>query len=305
MAAVSQRTVNTATTTLRFSAMGCPCAIHADKPAAAEAARAEVLRLERKYSRYRDDSVLSRINAAAGNAQGCVLDDETAALLDYAATAHAQSDGLFDATAGVLRQAWNFRGDALPPQSQIDGLLPRIGWQRLGWERPRLTLPVGMELDFGGFVKEYAADGAAAAARTAGARSGLVDLGGDLAVIGPHADGAPWRVGIRDPRNAQRPVATIALDVGGLASSGNYERCLRIAGKVFGHILDPRTGWPVTGGFAAVSVRADSCLIAGTVTTVAMLKGRSAGSAWLDSVGLPHLSIAPDGQMAGTLKPAG
>ena len=292
-----------------FRAMGSPCEIRlhaASREAAwevAAAAIAEVGRLERKYSRYLEASLASEINRSAGDEAGVVVDDETATLLDYAATAHRESDGLFDPTSGVLRRAWDFRSGRVPAQVEIDALLPLVGWQRLRWERPRLVLPqAGMQLDFGGYVKEYAADRAAALCRAHGAAHGLVDLGGDLAAVGPHPDGSPWRIGIRHPREAGATLASVSIARGGLASSGDYERCLVVDGRRYAHVLDPRTGWPVEG-LAAVSVAAEHCLVAGTASTVAMLLGR-AGGAWLDRLGLPHVRMDADGRVGGPLAPA-
>ena len=283
--------------------MGSPCEVRVygdDADEIAAAARAEVLRLEGKYSRYRDDSLATRINRSAGDSDGALVDEETARLLDYASASHAQSDGLFDITSGILRRAWNFKSGSLPTQAQIDALLPLVGWEQVRWEAPRIVLPSkGMELDFGGYVKEYAADSAAQLCRERGARHGLVDLGGDLAVVGPHPDGAPWRVGVRHPRDPARAVAALPLGWGGIASSGDYERCMIVEGVRYGHILDPRTGWPVRG-LASVSVAANHCLVAGTLTTIAMLKG-AAGAAWLDSIEVPCLYVTDDGQLGGSL----
>lgn len=285
--------------------MGSPCEVRLhrerglDADRVAAAAEGEVRRLERKYSRYRDDSLAARINAAAGDPRGVAVDAETAALLDYAARAHAESGGRFDPTSGVLRRAWSRATTRLPDEGELRELLGRVGWKRLRWEAPRLTLPAGMELDFGGFVKEYAADRAAELCRRMGARHGLVDLGGDLAVVGPHPDGKPWRVGIRDPRAPERAVATVALAAGAIATSGDYERFVVIAGRRYSHLLDPRTGWPVRG-LASATVAAPHCLVAGTASTVAMLRGR-AGGRWLADLGLPYLTVAPDGEIRGSL----
>lgn len=290
-----------------FKAMGCPCAIHLYGTtrrridALAAVAIAEVTRIERTYSRYRDDSLTTRINRSAGNPDGSIVDDETASLLDYAATAFRQSGGLFDITSGILRQAWDFRSGRLPSREEIAALLPRIGWQKVHWERPRLVLPVaGMEIDFGGFGKEYAADRVAELCRRRGVRHGLVDLGGDLAVIGPHPDGSPWRVGVRHPRRSDVALATLSLASGGIASSGDYERFMVVDGVRYGHVLDPRTGWPVHG-LASVTVRASHCLLAGTATTVAMLKGVPDGPVWLDDLGLCNLRMNQRGELGGTL----
>src|SRR3546814_10096382 len=123
--------------------MACPCQIVTDEDDAAHARivagrmRDEVLRIEAKYSRYRDDSIVSRINAAAGTATAVEVDEETAALVDYAATARRESDGSFDVTAGVLRRAWNFSAQRVPSAEALAALLPLIGWQRVHWQRPR------------------------------------------------------------------------------------------------------------------------------------------------------------------------
>jgi thiamine biosynthesis lipoprotein len=160
-----------------------------------------------------------------------------------------------------------------------------------------------MELDFGGFVKEYAADRVAELCREGGARHGMVDLGGDLAVIGPHPDGMPWIVGIRDPRAPQSAMASVRLGSCAIATSGDYERCMVVDGVRYTHVLDPRTGWPVTG-LRSVSVVADRCLVAGTATTVAMLKGAREGARWLDELGLPNLRMDDAGELSGTLSNA-
>jgi thiamine biosynthesis lipoprotein len=290
-----------------FKAMGSPCELHlfgaseAALEATARAALAEIARLEAKYSRYREDSLASRINASAGDPDGLELDAETASLLDYAELAWRQSDGLFDVTSGVLRRAWNLRSGRIPEPAEIDALRPLIGWDKLVWQRPRLVLPqAGMQLDFGGFVKEYAADRVSALCRELGLRHGLVDLGGDLAVVGPHPDGSPWRVGIRHPRQPSGAIASVALAGGGIATSGDYERCMVVDGERYAHILDPRTGWPVRG-LASVSVAASHCLIAGTASTIAMLKGARQGPAWLARLGLPHLCVDADGDVSGSL----
>jgi thiamine biosynthesis lipoprotein len=287
--------------------MGSPCELRlygaapSEVAEAAEVGIAEVARLERKYSRYRDDSLTTSINRSAGDPDGVCVDAETAALLDYADVSFQQSGGLFDITSGILRRVWDFKAGRLPAQDELDDVRKRIGWEKVRWERPRLVLPLeGMELDFGGYVKEYAADRVAELCRSRGIRHGLVDLGGDLSVLGPHPDGTPWRVGVRDPRRPDAAMASVALAAGAIASSGDYERFMVVDGKRYGHILNPKTGWPVEG-LAGVSVVASHCLIAGTAATIAMLKGVRDGVAWLEELGLPHVRVDRSGAIGGTL----
>ncbi len=290
----------------RFRAMGSPCEIqlHGDAPEInerlADRLHAEVERLERKYSRFRDDSLTAAIDRSAGDAQGITVDDETAALLDYAETVWHESDGLFDLTAGVLRECWDFKSGRLPEEAQVKRVLERVGWQHVRWERPHLVLErPGMQLDFGGVVKEYAADRVAEVARLLGAESGLVDLGGDIRVIGPRPNGEPWRVGIRDPRAPERAIAAVALFDGGITTSGDYERFMMVDGRRYAHLLDPRTGWPVEG-LRSATVVAPKCVIAGSATTIALLKG-DAGADWLDALGLPNLRVDERGVVSGEL----
>ena len=198
----------------RFTAMGSPCRFRLDcleaesAMAAVADAEAEVRRLEYKYSRYLGDSLTCTINRRAGSGTATPVDPETAGLLDYAQTLWEQSDGLFDLTSGVLRRAWDFRSGRLPEQSELDQLLPLVGWDHVRREGQSIYLPIaGMELDFGGCVKEYAADAALAELVRSGIRHVLVDLGGDMAAAGGQASGAPWPIGIRSPDGVSRAVA--------------------------------------------------------------------------------------------------
>ena len=284
----------------RFKAMGGPCSIQlyaeSENEAALHAKRAmdEVYRLEAKYSRYRDDSVISEINATSLNGGEIKVDDETAGILNYAATVWHESNGLFDVTSGVLRKVWDFKSGALPRQFNIDKILPLVGWDKLNWKNGLLAFPLaGIELDFGGIVKEYAADRAAAICLQLGIKHGLVELGGDIRTIGAHPGESPWMTGIRNPRIPEQAIATVPLQQGGLASSGDYERYMMVNGVRYSHLLNPHTGWPVKS-LASVTVVAEQCLIAGSATTIAMLKGEQ-GLAWLESLGLPYLAIDQSG----------
>ncbi|MBW2941381.1 FAD:protein FMN transferase [Zhongshania sp. CAU 1632] len=291
-----------------FTAMASPCelrlyaASQALADAAADAAKAEVIRIEQTYSRYRKDSVVGRINAAAGGTPVAV-DEETCALINYATTAYAESDGLFDISSGVLREVWNFKLGQLPSPAAVAFCLKRVGWNKVQWDAPNISLKEGMELDFGGFGKEYAADRAATICTEQGIAHGLVELGGDIRVIGPHPDGSAWQIGIRNPRDPGVAMAVIPLKTGGLASSGDYERFMVIDGKRYSHILNPRTGRPVDQPMAGVTVVAPLCLLAGTAATLAMLQGEKGAPAWLNEMGLPHLWIDQVGVLGGDLVP--
>lgn len=286
--------------------MGSPCSIQLYAGSAKKAKRAakiamdDVYRLEANYSRYRADSFLSEINRTAAQGGSITVDDETAGLLDYAATCYQQSDGLFDITSGILRRVWDFKSGSIPAQETIQALIAKIGWYKLNWQRPILTFTIpGMEIDFGGVVKEYAVDRAASLCREAGIRHGIVNLGGDIKIIGPHHDGSPWRIAIRHPRRSDGVLQTLLLYSGALASSGDYERCITVNGVRYGHVLNPKTGWPVSY-MAAVSVVGEFCVVAGSASTIGMLKEEQ-GPDWLDELGLPHLWVNVQGVIGGSL----
>jgi thiamine biosynthesis lipoprotein len=289
-----------------FDAMGSPCEIQLFAASDAQAKHVsnlvigDVARLEARYSRYRSESFLSAINRVAAEGGSISVDDETAQLLNYAATCYEQSEGLFDISSGILRRAWRFDRAKPPDASQIEALLEKVGWRKLRWVPPVLEFPIkGMEIDLGGVVKEYAVDSAATLCRNAGIRHAVVNLGGDLRVVGPRSDGTPWKIGIRHPRHKDAVAQTISMQEGALASSGDYERCIVIDGVRFGHILNPKTGWPVRD-MAAVSVVSDFCVVAGSASTIGMLKEAN-GPAWLADLGLPHLWIDTGGRIGGSL----
>ncbi len=291
-----------------FRAMAAENEVQVHGPDAGFAAHAaalaidEVARIEAKYSRYRPESVVSRINAAAGG-DPIAIDAETWKLLAFADACFRQSDGLFDATSGVLRRAWRFDAARVPGDAELAPLLALIGWERVELGDGRVRLPLrGMELDFGGFGKEYAVDRAALVLKEAGAGSALVNLAGDLAILGPQPDGAPWRVGIQNPRRKESLIATLPVRSGAIATSGDYERFVEVDGVRHCHVLDPRTGRSARG-FRSVTVHGASCLVAGSAATIAMLKGRERGLEWLRDLGLAHLCVLDDGGLIDAFAP--
>ncbi|MBU6206238.1 MAG: FAD:protein FMN transferase [Alphaproteobacteria bacterium] len=261
--------------------MASPCSVNMETTDAqlalhlGRAVEAEALRIEHKFSRYRVDSALSAINRSAG--KPVRVDSETAALLDYATQCFAMSDGMFDISSGVLRKVWRFDGsDQIPAQSDIAVLLEQIGWQKAAWNNPKIALPDGMEIDFGGFGKEYAVDRAMMIATAQSDAALLINFGGDLRVSGPRRGGKRWSALIEQVDTDTHGRAVIELASGALTTSGDSRRFLFKDGVRYGHILNPRTGWPVRDAPRAVTVAAETCIEAGFLSTLAMLKGKGA-----------------------------
>jgi len=256
---------------------------------------------QQKFTRYQENSLTSHINRSAGTGSPVRIDTETYQLLSYAQTLYEQSDGLFDITSGVLRRAWNFRSNQIPSNKAIDELLPLIGWPKVEWDSQQVYLPIrGMEIDFGGYVKEYIADKLAQALSEKGIKHGLVNLGGDIKIIGPHPSGKPWIVGIQHPRKPHKSIAKLPILRGGIASSGDYERFMVINNIRYCHLLNPKTGLSIQPHYCSVSVVADDCLIAGSLTSISLLKSNNEPN-WLKEVGVPHLCIDHKLQLHGNL----
>jgi thiamine biosynthesis lipoprotein len=235
------------------------------------------------------------MQARAARPGGVEVDRETAALLNYAETQFNISEGLFDITTRGLSALWDCI-QSIPGERHITAALQKTGWHRVQWNGCTLKIPAGMEFDLGGIVKEYAADRAAGLLLKAGFASGYMDLGGDFHFLGPHPGGRPWKVGIQNPEMRGDPIAAVELYSGGMASSGDYERYSEIDGTRYGHIINPQTGWPAnpgSTGLSAVSSLAPSCLLAGSVSTLAMLLPREKGISFLKQSGLRWLAIGP------------
>ncbi|NTW53180.1 MAG: FAD:protein FMN transferase [Chlorobaculum sp.] len=284
-----------------FQAMGCACEIlfycssKNEAIALAEKAIGEVRRLECKYSRYLPESIVSRINAAAGN-EAVACDDETLFLIQYADTLFEKSGGLFDITSGVLRKAWDFSKSEVPAYEMIAPLLDLTGWKKVEWKAHAFRLPIsGMQIDLGGMVKEYAADHVARLLYESGIRHGYVNMSGDIKVVGPKPGDEPWTMIVRHPRQKDAVISTIPVYCGAMATSGDYERYFDLDGKRYCHIINPKTGYPVSA-WQSVTVAAPTALGAGSCATIAMLK-EDVGLDFLDTSGMNFLAIDLKGKL--------
>ena len=282
-----------------FRAMGGPCEIlvATDERARAEraclAGAAEAWRVDTEYSRFRDDSLVGRVNHADG--QTLRLNPEFCQLIDFADRCHRMSGGLFDISCGQLQRAWRFdRGSQAPSHEELQALLRVTGWRKVRWQRPALTMPAGMQIDLGGIGKEYAVDRALSlATEAAGIPNVLVNFGGDLACAGPRAARRPWLVALERPPGADEGAIAsrpIAMARGGLATSGNTERFIISNGRRYGHLIDPATGYPVPGAPLSVTARAPSCTEAGMFGSIAMLHGKNA-ERFLRRQGMQHWCV--------------
>ncbi len=267
----------------------------------ARSVESEARRIEAKFSRYRESSVVSEINRNAGRTPVAV-DEETEMLVCAALDMARMTGGRFDPTVGALRRVWDFKGSRVPSPEEIAALLPLVDADAVSvLDRTVFLRRAGMEIDLGGVGKEYAVDRAADLLRAQGIRSAIVNFAGDVRTIGSRGDGHPWRVGVLDPQDRRRcRFAVCALGDTGVATSGDYERGFVKDGKRYHHILDARTGWPAKG-VSSVTAIAASAFRAGRFATAAFLLGAGAGLALLeDTPGVEGALITETGAILAT-----
>ena len=267
---------------LVFPALGTRCEVQYAAPggdtqamAFERAAQSWVEAFEAKYSRFRPDSLVSRINAAAGR-DWVDVDAEMEGLMKLCDTLHFMTQGILDPTALPLLRLWNYKTDTprVPAAAEVEAARRLVGWKKVQRAPGKVFLPeAGMGLDFGGFGKEYAVDITAQIAVDHGILNALVDFGHDLRAVGAPPGRPAWHIGLEDPKNPGASSGSMAIVGKGVASSGDYIRGFVIEGKRYGHIIDPRTGWPVSNGCLQATVVTSSCLQAGVLSTTAFVLG--------------------------------
>ncbi len=276
---------------LAFKAMGTACVIQfrCEDQKAALKFLAEALgwlgEFEAKFSRFRPDSMLSRINLAAGE-RWIEIDEEMEQMLDMGEAMHRLTEGLLDPAMLPLIQLWDWKKvhERLPLQAEVQKALALSNWEEVERKPGKIYLPrAGMGLDFGGFGKEHAVDQVIAIARRHGIVDVLVDLGRDILALGGNGQHPFWHVGIQDGVQTDRCIGGLAVSGYAVCASGDYARRFEHAGVRYGHILDRRTGWPVRHGMRAVTVVAPTSLIAGIYSTCVFVLGQKEGLQFAES----------------------
>ena len=259
-----------------------------------DGARRRILDLEARWSRFRADSELSRLNRRPE--QAVVVSPDTFALVEHAVLAWDATGGRYDPTVlPALRAAGYDRDLALvtevpgvtDPTRRRPGhelVAPGCGRVRLDRRRLAVTLPVGVELDPGGIAKGLAADAVTGELAAAGALGALVNIGGDLRVRGEPPDGDSWSIAVEHPLRPDRPLLTLGLPDGGVATSSRLRRRWIQDGRPRHHIIDPRTGQPAAGDLVAVTVVAADAWWAEAATKGVFVAGAPASRAELAGV---------------------
>lgn len=291
---------------VRLHAFGKACHLVVDNltgrgPELLELCGREIRRLELKFGTAHPNSLISRVNQAAGTGVFTPLDAESRSLFKYVDALWTRSMHVFDPTTRILRECYNPDGTLRASPEQLKGMLRLVGWGQLEQDDRGVHLSrKGMVIDLDSCVRPYLVDSIKKILAREGAQHALVGLEQDIATLGRQPDGANWLVGVRVPRSGGAGIHRFKLNDGGFALRGDFERALRVNGERFSQSLSPVDGQPVPG-LLAVAVTADRCLAASSFAGVAMMKAEPAALNWLDALGRPWVAIDRNLQCHGPL----
>lgn len=269
----------------------------------ADAAFAELNRLEALLTTWRPTSEISAVNREAGK-QPVRVSPDVMAVLQKAQEFSARSDGLFDITFASLG-LWHFDEDLqakVPAPEEVRARLANVGWRHVVLDPSAGTAFIdraGTRIDLGGIGKGFAVDKAVAVLRARGLRNFVVKAGGDLYCAGRHGD-RPWKIGVRDPRDDEGGFfAVMPVEDAAFSTSGDYERFFVAGGRRYHHIIDPRTGYPATASRSA-TVLAVSATEAEGLTKPIFILGPDAGAAFALAHGAQAVVVGADNRVVFT-----
>ncbi len=268
-----------------FRAMGTSCQLIYRPPsrkqgmAFRDAALAWLTDFEAKYSRYRDTSMISAINRAAGESW-VETDAELDGIFALCDHYHWSTGGVFDPSSLPLLRLWSHQVEqpTVPSDAAIAAALKLVGWNRVQRQPGRVYLPEkGMAIDLGGIGKEYAVDRVFEQSKPFGITDIMIDFGRDVRAAGQAPQGGAWRVGLEHPTDPERCWGGVQISHRAVTTSGDYLRGFHSEGRYYSHIIDPRTGRPIDNGCTSVSIIAPTCTEAGVLSTSALVLGREEG----------------------------
>ena len=276
-----------------FSAMGSPFEITAvaEKNVIAEhainAAKKEISRIEKLISSWDANSQTSAINSNAGK-KPVKVDIELFNLIKRSIKVSILTDGAFDISFASIDKIWKFDGTMknIPPSDSVAASVENIDYRNIILNKNDTSVFLknnGMKIGFGAIGKGYAANKARDVMKSAGVANGIINAGGDLFAWGKQADGSKWKIGIADPKNKKEIIAWLQLENTAIVTSGNYERFAYIDGKKYAHIIDPRTGYPVSG-LKSVSIICPDAELADALATAVFVMGEKNGMQLIDQL---------------------
>ncbi|GAB4389991.1 MAG: FAD:protein FMN transferase [Thermodesulfovibrionales bacterium] len=272
--------------------------------AAMDAAFEEIKRLEDLLSFWTSDSEIAAINRNAGIGP-VKVSPETLEIIRESLFISEKTAGAFDPTIGPVIRLWDFRNETVPEASTLRETVGQVDYREMKVDTAASTAFLarkGMSFDTGGIAKGYAADRAVEVLKSAGIKSGLVAVAGDIRAFGSRPGGEPWRIGIRDPRPQDEDgylMATIELRDEAVSTSGDYERFFIKDGVRYHHLLDPRTGYPAEG-CRSVTVIAPKAVYTDGFSTGVFVLGPQKGLRLLEEMGLEGIIVDSQGKTHAT-----
>jgi thiamine biosynthesis lipoprotein len=242
--------------------------------------------LNRVFSTYIKDSEISRFNALSKTGQKFRISDDFMQVMKVGHKIHRLSEGAWDATVSPLVDLWGFgpkqRQPRKPPATDVKTRMQNIGFDRIQILEPHFLVKnlATVTLDLNSIAKGFAVDQISALIAAAGHKNYLVEIGGEVYAAGVRADGKKWRVGINRPRKDaafNEVYKAVSIDNQAFATSGDYRNFFEIDGVRYSHVIDPRSGYPVSNGVISVSIIADNCTLADSLATAVMVMGVKKG----------------------------
>ncbi len=245
-----------------------------------EQAIREISRIEQLISEWIPNTEISTVNAMAGKAPVKVSED-VFRLTERALFFSEITNGLFDISVASMFSVWKFDGEehAIPDSIQIAKSVEKVNYKNIVLDKKNHTIFLkeeGMKIGFGATGKGYAADKASSLLKQLGVPAGIVNASGDLVTWGVLPNREKWKIGIQNPYEIEKAVEVIRIRNGAMTTSGNYEKYTEINGKRYAHIINPKTGWPVSG-ITSVTVIGENAEFCNGLSTSIMLLGVEKG----------------------------
>lgn len=262
-------------------------------------AQRKVEELEALWSVTDENSDIYTLNSSGG--ETTAVSNETGDLLKFALSMSAETDGALDPTIYPVLLAWGFTTgeNRIPKEDELQAILRDVGYERIKIDGNEVTVPEGMKLDMGAVGKGYTGDVLTGILKEAGITSALLDLGGNVQVIGTKPDGSRWRLGLRNPFDAKEYLGVIEIADAAVVTSGSYERYfIGEDGKRYGHIIDPATGYPAESGLASVTIVAKEGKLCDALSTSLFIMGKEKAEAyWREHGGFDMILVTEEGEL--------
>lgn len=262
----------------------------------------EIQRLEKLMSTHILNSEISKINQSAGT-RPVPVSPEVLEVIDRALYWAKQTNGALDISIGPVQDLWGFEGDhpSLPDKNTLAQKLSKVGYDKIRLDHQTVLLQEkGMHLHLGAIAKGYAVDRAIKILQEKNIHHAFINAGGDLKTLGNRPDKTAWKIGLQHPRKPESVLASFSLSGKAVATSGDYQKYFDQEGIRYHHIMNPKTGYPVTGIMSATVVT-DTVMDADALSTAVFVMGVEKGLAFIDSLentegliidqdGAPHFS---------------